>query len=146
MTTTYGSIEINEIRITESLGENDTKTGRNIFDDMRWELEKVGIRVQYHPVSTKQELEVCLSDLVNESAGGTIRPVIQFETHGSERGLSTADGETMSWEEVSKYLVKINVNCRNNLIVLMLSCYGANLLKIFTKSPVAPFRCDIGPV
>lgn len=51
----------------------------------------------------------------------------------------------MPWNEISDYLMELNCNSRNNLVVLMLSCYGANLLRTFAECPVAPFRCGIGP-
>ncbi len=76
-----------------------------------------------------------------------IKPIIHIEAHGSSEGLTMESGEMVSWTDVTYLIREINILTKNNLMLVLASCYGISIdaqLNILLRAPfwvaVAPLR------
>ena len=135
--------DIKNIIVIESLN-NDTQTGRKLYDDCierRIRLFNKDIKHQFWAVQSKSELLATIAYYKFNSAyivGGLL---LHFEMHGdSEKtGLVLSNGELISWPELIHLFREININICNKLFITMATCNGRFLYKGIDPNQKTPF-------
>ncbi len=114
-----------EIYILESLEASEHLTGKELYNDtLRWEQEKnKNLIVKYVEIESKNQFMAFLEEIANNSSKKTI--LLQLEMHGlgDKSGIILKSNETITWNELSSPLRKIEQN-RGELHLLMATCYG----------------------
>jgi hypothetical protein len=101
--------------------------------------------VAFEEPETKHELLQLLRKIRDETQTDNLYPMIHFECHGCSDGLSVANNELVTWDDLRKTLIEINAACSLNLVLVLAACNGAHLIKAATKIDRAPFWAIIGP-
>lgn len=138
-----------KIYVAESLSDGEWRTGRNLYKDVLQlaPTYDAGLNASFDRVSTKKEFIAFLEKVLHEVNTSDMRPIIHLEMHGYQDGLRLYSGEEVQWHEVCDYLVRINIGCRNNLLITVAACEGAHLFKLINQTITAraPFWGLIGP-
>jgi hypothetical protein len=82
---------------------------------------------------------------IRESIRLGAKPVIHFEMHGWEKGIQISNNELVLWTEMRDPIRELNILSKNNVVIVMATCKGANLLKLYKYSAPCPFFAFIGP-
>lgn len=141
------TVRFNSIYVVESLPDGDLRTGRELFEQILKpaEFKLDGLVVEHHFVETREEFVGCLKRIAYAADVANHLPIVHLETHGTTDGIALASGERLAWTELVPHLTSINVKCRNNLIVVAVSCYGWNLTASLLPSDRAPVFMLVGP-
>ncbi len=106
---------------------------------------------EFIEINSKKDFSNTVSIIERECKENNILPYIHIECHGKIQGLVLNSGGLINWNELSNYLTRINIVCKNNLFISLASCYGGflsiSLLEKMTagKKPRAPFYGILGP-
>jgi len=140
------SFKFNRIYVIESLDSSEKHTGKELYDDLlRWQEEKfTELSADYFSVENKIDFFKKLCDIKKECIEKRHSPILHLEIHGNESGLVLESKELVTWDELYKYLVEINVNVGNNLFLTLAVCHGAYLMQIIRISKPAPFYGFVG--
>lgn len=87
---------------------------------------EMGVGCRYHIVKSTTELRVVFEAIRSETNPSTHCPLIHFELHGFDGGITCTDGSAMNWNELRIELAQINRLSGNNTTVTLASCQGAN--------------------
>lgn len=142
--------KIGTIIIIESLKENETKTGSNLFKDIicRY-LEYYGnnekIKHELHLINDKDELFLLLEKIIQNYKYYPSGILLHFEMHGSsdKSGLVLSNDTLISWKQLQAPLIKLNVILENELYISMATCFGRFLHEAIEFRKKAPFRAFI---
>ncbi len=139
-------IRFNKIWVIESLSEKDWKTGKELYEDV---LSNLQIKYQYFEaeyieINDKKELFDFFGRVIRLSQTGQI-PILHFETHGSEDGLTLKSHELVGYAEMSPFLLNINMITQNNLFIIGAACYAAALIQIVRPYDRSPCWGVCGP-
>jgi len=140
------SYKFNCVIFIESLEERDqAKSTKSLFNDIVKRLcEKRKLLCKYHTVKNKKELLGLLKE-ISSTKSKNLFPLIHFATHGNEDEIRLID-ERVTWSEIEPIISKINLNSRNNLILVMAVCKGIFAIDFLEKNlDRAPFNIIIGP-
>lgn len=141
-------IHFNRIYIIESLDLNDTKTGTNVHNDLlRYqEVNHPDFKSILKIPVNKQEWNQVFDEIFEDCKRNENAPIIHFEVHGSEDkdGLVLTSGELLSWEELYRNLVPINIAIKNELFITMAVCYGTFFLLSTRFDRPTAFRGIVG--
>ena len=141
--------EFSRIVILESLSSSDLHTGRKIREDIEVSnlFHDRGLQVEFHDVAKKADFISQLGKLTRETKKLENNPLIHIEAHGSSdtKGLILGSGEFVSWEELKRPLIDLNIATRNNLFIVLSACYGAYLTTIVLPTDRAPCFGLVGP-
>lgn len=141
-------IHFNRIYIIESLNSKEKHTGTELHSNL------LKYQTIIHPdfesilktPSSKQEWNKVFSEIERGCKENNNRPIIHFEVHGdsNKKGLALSSNELITWEELYKNLVPINIAIKNELFITMAVCYGNFWLSsVFLNRPTA-FRGIVG--
>jgi len=136
----------NAVIVIDALVESDFQTARHLADDLApLTLSDGSPYCRYHKVSTVQELLNYLGSIEIECKKG-LKPIIHFEAHGSQdAGIQVGEvGEWLNWNQLSEALITINVITKNNLGIVMASCFGFYMISSITIEKPSPFYFLIG--
>lgn len=141
-------IYFSNIYIIQSLDTSEKQTGQLLFEDIFRPLmyKPQNWTCEFLDLKSKKDLINFLLNLAEEIETQYISPHLHLESHGEKNGLFLASGECLSWDELSVYLLKINIATKNNLFLSIATCYGGFIqhqLKFMSKP--CPFRAFIGP-
>ncbi|RPA66886.1 hypothetical protein EF405_19070 [Cyclobacteriaceae bacterium YHN15] len=137
------AFEFNKIYVIESLVKGE-RTGQELYNSViRWFEDRRGIGSEFYSVGSKEELISLLEEISSNCVSNGFKPLIHFEIHGlkDKSGLALVD-DSISWDNLSYFLRKINEASRWNLNLTMAVCYGNYFLKTLSPtkpSPVAGF-------
>jgi hypothetical protein len=141
--------EFSRIVILESLSSSDLHAGRKIREDIEVSnlFHDRGLQVEFHDVAKKADFISQLGKLTRETKKLENNPFIHIEAHGSSdtKGLILGSGEFVSWEELKRPLIDLNIATRNNLFIVLSACYGAYLTTIVLPTDRAPCFGLVGP-
>lgn len=73
--------------------------------------------------------------VVNEN----LRPIIHFEMHGFLGGIALKNGERVNWAGFVHYCRLINVMTKNQLIITLATCWGAEIARMIDITQPAPY-------
>ena len=133
----------NKIYILESLQEVDLKTGKELADFIKDDLNYKNIL--FISVNSKNEFLKCFENILAETSEYSY-PIIHLEIHGSREGLLLSNKEFIFWEELKTHLQRINIRSKNNLFLTLAVCSGRYLETILVDciNEPAPFFGLIG--
>lgn len=147
-TLTFDSVfSNNAVFILDGLKLSDLQTAKNLHDELR---DLAGTTtgmpfISMYKVNSRKELFAALKEIQQYCSAGS-KPIIHFEVHGDKEGIFIGDTEEkISWGELITVLRQINTVTKNNLGVVMASCYGlyAITIEIEITEP-SPFYFLIG--
>lgn len=139
--------QIKHIVVIESLGENDRKTGKELYDDVirrniDYKQQKaLKMSHKLFEAPTKQDFINILTEITQVSDSFSDGILIHLETHGASNktGLILADGQLISWSELTDIFREINIATNNNLYVTMATCLGRYMYKAAPTTQKAPY-------
>jgi len=139
--------KFNKIYVIESLGPNDLHAGSRLYNDiLKWEAPKLkALHCEFLRIEDSTALDSALREIAEETKSNTDYPVLHIDFHGSKRGFTLESGEMMAWENLLSHFTKINVACRNNLLITLSACHGVYLTKIVKPTKPVPFWGLISP-
>jgi hypothetical protein len=155
--------DFNKIYVIESLKSTDKKTGKQLYDDLlsRKVYSIPELECEYIYVNSKNEFTDAMEKIKNETQNNGKYPYIHFEIHGytrkiknfrngySQMGLAIINskddsGECLNWKELSGYLREINILTKNNLVISLAVCFGADIFGAIDCTKEAPFWGYVG--
>jgi hypothetical protein len=143
------AITINKITVVQSLGENDFKTGRKLYDDI--DVLSIannrGLEVEFVDADSKEKFIRCLDRLTAGAEQFRIIPLLHIEAHGraDKTGIVFANGDYLSWADIKPCLVKLNIATRHNLLVVLATCHGGYLTRALYPMERSPCWGLVGP-
>ena len=142
------SFTFNRIYVIESLDSSDELTGKALFDCLLQyqEYQYKELKAEYFSIDNKIDFFDRLNKIKEECIEKRHSPILHLEIHGdkNKRGLVLHSKELVTWEELYKYLVEINLSVGNNLFLTLAVCHGAYLAKITRLNNPAPFYGFVG--
>lgn len=147
-----GYLFFNKIYILESLRPEDSRTGKDLYDDLisRLCLQKGSLQSEYFNIESRQQLVHALGTVQKEVLESGIFPYLHFETHGYEGGIeiNSVNGhkEFFEWKDLLGIIRSININSKNNLYISVAACNGGSIQHLVKITEPAPFRGFIGPI
>jgi len=136
----------NAVFVIDLLAPTDLQTARRLSEDLDpLKMSDGSPYCHYNKVSSVAELKALLTWIETLCHQG-LRPIVHFEAHGSQNdGLRVgASREWISWAEISEQLLSINSITKNNLGVVMASCFGFYAISSITIKRPVPFYFLIG--
>jgi hypothetical protein len=111
---------VNAIYVIESLPPGDLKTGRDLYDEVIFPATRSldGMHTEFQSVKSEDELARALAVVARAVHLSGRKPIVHFETHGSEDGITLADGTDVPWSRLVPLLGDINRASRMNLVVV----------------------------
>lgn len=141
------NIFYDKIIVIESLLDNDRRTGKDLFDDCLSPLceNTPEIEPEYHYVHDIAELTSLLDRIRDERTNPECSLILHFELHGDEKGVCLESGEYYPYHELVNKIAEINYKVANGLLVMMVACKGAYLIKSCNFTERSPFMLLVGP-
>ncbi|EHH1101711.1 hypothetical protein ACJO1Z_23140 [Vibrio parahaemolyticus] len=134
------NLEINKVRVIESLRDNDVKTGEEIETHIR-QISNVTDST-YLVKKTKNEFLGAL-DTIYDDAEPSDGIMLFLEVHGSKFGIEV-NGELIQWSELNQYFLKINEKIGLGLVIVFSCCFGAYYYKQTTLKVASPYFVMFG--
>jgi hypothetical protein len=137
--------KFNRIIIIESLGNNDERTGKNLYDNL------CGIfgeqTAEYYYVTNPDDFFGILDQIEHGTKNSGLMPIIHIEVHGNKEGICLEDRQAIIWNDIFRPFREINLAAGNNLMVVLAACYGLSLRNIFAEAGIerAPVYAVLGP-
>lgn len=139
----------NKISVIQSLGENEHHTGTKLHEDIKLHniIHDRGLEIELLETKSKSDFIHVFETLTNEAQNKGVIPVVHIESHGSEdtEGLILSSGEFLDWNELKIHAVNLNIATKNNLLIVLAACHGANFAKKLVPSDRAPCWGLAGP-
>lgn len=135
--------------IIESLRPSDQKTGSALHNNVIPEVNKTArmpLQSSLINVQNSSEFANAISYVEQVTQNGA-KPIIQFETHGTDFDLELSNGDIVTWQNLSPRLRAINASTHNNLFLMMAACEGISITReLYSYDDVAPFYGALGPI
>lgn len=145
MLTFESHAEINSVYWITSLEPEKQGVTRRVHEDLNPFLADASVPFNCFEPPNADQLKQLLRQIELDARAGS-RPIIHFDTHGSERGIEIQpSGELISWDEIVDWLRKINVATRNNLCVVSAACFSAHAIEHIEVTKACPFHLLIAP-
>jgi hypothetical protein len=144
-------VQYNNIIFLESVQEDESKTGKWLYDDLvPYTYKPESIAMNHMTVTNKKDLIEVFAGILKAILEHDIRPIIHLDFHGDENGFElNPSKEFISWKDFCETLIPINVACQNSLILFMNVCKGFYNAIYSMESVIAdkpsPFFICIGP-
>jgi hypothetical protein len=132
--------------IIEWLPPNDQKTGLQLHE---WMQNKRPKWSYYSKCLNKGEVLSSIERAISLAERHPFIPVLHLEAHGNEDGLGCLNEngniESLSWDELTEPLQRLNLATRCNLIVVVAACIGFAGILALVRGPRAPAVAIVGP-
>lgn len=141
------SFECNRLIWLTSVPKEEQGPSRRIVEDITSWAESISLDFHHEHILSESHLIEVLNVIEFECTQNNVKPIIHFYMHGdTKRGLYIAETASfISWEIIVDHFQKINFATRNNLTIVLASCFGLNLIRqIRLKNPV-PFFILLAP-
>lgn len=144
------TIKVDAIFVIESLNSDDIKSGKSLYNDIiTYYSDKYnGFDTDFYQAKNKDQFISYMRRIVSRVKNDNIHPIIHIECHGDEnrKGLIiNPSKELITWTELEEYFRPINIAMRNNLLITLGVCHGAQLQTIIDPYKPAPFFAMIAP-
>ena len=143
------TFDFNKIYVIESLDSYERLTGKELYTDfLRWQEYKFKeLKAEYFSVADRNDFFDRLTKIKHECVEKKHYPILHLEIHGdkeNKQGLVLQSKQLVTWDELYKYFVEMNVSIGNNLFITLAVCHGAYLMKIIRHDKPAPFYGFVG--
>ncbi len=138
----------NGLVVIESLPANGLQTGTSLVEHLTEYCTNAAIPLWHAKTPHKAELVAVFERLVKAvAAEPRFRPIVHVEAHGNDKGtgIVLADGEFIDWDGFASLCRRVNEATKNNLLVVMATCYGYNSISPISLREVTPYCTLIGP-
>lgn len=132
----------NTIYIMESLGDNESKTGLHLYDELCKVIKPTPAK--YVPITSGEEWDQCMDKICQACAGDGVKPIIHLELHGDNTGIGFVNGDIRDHRTLCAQFSKINFACGCNMLLTLGVCEGLNILKGIQISVPMPYIGAIG--
>ncbi len=137
----------NALFILDGLKSSDYQTASHLYDELSPSFNTMTVAYcRILPARSRAELFSALDKICQHCLDDDIAPIIHIEAHGNKDfGIEVGDNqEKVTWGELSLRFGEINAITKNNLGVVMATCFG-----IYATSPIkfdqpSPFYFMIG--
>lgn len=140
------NLSFNYILVIESLPERE-RTGKELFSSI---LERRTQQVEggawYENVYGMDDLKGAFDLIKYIYHKYKLLPLIHIEAHGSPEGIVLESGEFVHWIGVSFMITEINALSKNQTVVVLACCHGANIHKAAHILLRCPYNLIIAPV
>lgn len=139
--------QIKHIVVIQSLSGDDRETGRELYDDIirrnidYKQPEVIKMTHKFIDVATKAAFVESVQQLIQVADSFSDGILIHLETHGAAdmTGLILADGNLITWEELTDMFREINIATNNNLYITMATCLGRYMYQSVKTDRKAPY-------
>lgn len=134
------------IAIFESLPDNETKTGKYLYDTiLKYKsLEFENLKNEYFDIENKASFFDKLEETIKTASKDNIFYILHFEIHGHKDYLQLKNGDKIYWEDILPYFSILNIIYRNRLILHLAVCDGNAMIRKIDLTGRAPFAYMIG--
>lgn len=73
-------------------------------------------------------------------------PLLHLEIHGRKTGIVLKSGELVCWKELKDTFLLINQASKVNFVVVLATCYGAEILFTLNIIEQVPVYCYVAPI
>ena len=108
--------------------------------------ERHGFNLWYCRIENRVQMLAALGSIAAEVEAAGLSPVLHFESHGDEAGITLADQTLMPWTELKPWLAAINALSKMNLLAVMSMCHGWHLVSQLQPVEPSPVWALIGPI
>ena len=141
--------KFNGIVILDAIPEGELNTARRLKEDLldfSYTLDK-SLEVRYVRIETFNELQVGISNLLQEIKTDGLIPWLHLEGHGSkdESGFQLAGGDNCSWSQLKELITPLNISTDLNILLVLATCYGGSFAGTIRTTDRAPVSGLIGP-
>ncbi len=135
-------ISFNKIYIIESLTKNNT--GCQLYEYLS-KNNTTTIAIEYCDIENVEEFYQLLENICNKASQGEL-PLLHFELHGhqSNMGLLLKSGELVLWHYLYTIFKEININTKNNLVIVLASCHGGHIMRTIKPNDRCPWALLFG--
>ena len=132
------------IVIIQSLGPNDKKTGKDLYDDVIRYKNFYDNRCfsAYYDANSKLEFKNHIQNIYNSLQVGDIL-TLHIETHGSDDGIVLNNGELIPWKEFYDLIRPVNIKIGHLLLVVMAMCKSVAMISSINPYDRAPYRAFV---
>ncbi len=124
--------------ILENLRENDSKTGKELYDTFK---EKADF--EYLPFDSRQKLFDILDYIKLDISATNKKPFVHFDCHGNEDGIGIINAdkteEFVEWRQISDAFRQIYKSSTKRSVLCMSSCNGFNAIKLVAEKNTCPY-------
>ncbi|CAE6807312.1 hypothetical protein R69749_04522 [Paraburkholderia domus] len=143
------SFGFSKVAIIQSLDPGEFETGTELgrsIEGLR-DDDVVVPDVEVINVKGRDEFLHAVDKLTTEAEQSDVVPILQIEMHGWENksGLAFPDDSSLTWQELSDPLARLNKATRFNLLVCMSACFGGHSLSFVKHDGPSPCFALIGP-
>lgn len=123
------TFKFNTIYIVESLYEDEEKTGRTLYNQLKpLEAKYNSLNIVFCDVHSRQEWDNWMSSILNDCDTNGVFPIIHLEIHGQEEGIGFTNGDFISVDDINKQFRAINLASECNLFITLGVCEGLYVL------------------
>jgi hypothetical protein len=128
--------EYDQVVVLDFLSEKERNKHQITIElESLFKSNKIGIMPVY--LTNRNDFENTLNFLIKLAKSGQ-RFMIHFVAHGNADGIGFKEtGDFISWLDLEPYLVLLNKECENTLVLNMTTCFGLHGIKT-----VNPFSSD----
>lgn len=132
------------IIVIQSLGENDIKTGEQLYNDiLRYKQYSQNESFAFfYDVHSIEEFEDAIRYTLESLNTGDI-VTLQIEAHGNDDGIVLNNGEIVSWKHFYDLIRPINIEIGHLLIVVMAMCKSIAMISSMDPLKRAPYRAFV---
>lgn len=142
------NFQFNTIYVIESLGDDERKTGYEIWHDQLqyMPIKYPELKVHYKDINTLSAWDGLMKDILSDVSAQHNIPTLHLEIHGEEkgRGLVFKNGELADIEHIGAQLRAINIETGCNLMLTLGVCKGLYLLFNMHLDKPMPFIGAVG--
>lgn len=136
----------NYVIIIQSLKKDERQTGEELYQDIvSRRCEQRGMGASFIKVETRKDFFDTLKEIHKAVTELDLLPILHFEIHGTGEGFWLSGDEAVRFKEIAGWCRAINVFLKNELMVSLATCKGANFYKLINIEERAPYWGYIGP-
>jgi hypothetical protein len=137
----------NALFILDGLKSCEYQTAKHLYDELSPSFNTMTVSYcRILPARSRDELFSALYKIRQHCLDDDIAPIIHIEAHGSKgMGIEVGDNqEKITWGELCAHFGEINAITKNNLGVVMATCFGIYAASSIMVDQPSPFYFLIG--
>ncbi len=139
------SFQSNKIFIIDALDNSGYAAGERLYKDC---IRYDNIVSDYLTANTKDEFVTLLENInLQLKNNQQILPILHICAHGNESGtgLVLPNGDCIGWSTLKPHFANINLQCKNNLLIVFAACKSLDSIFMIENFKAAPFYAVIAP-